>query len=248
MSTPRIEDATPAQLRHLKTFLARPDIAEHALTFRQLQGFLFALACAPELVPPSEWIPVVFGEEPVFHDGDELDGVMGALMALYNGVNRGVLERGPRLPDDCALHDDPMANLEPDAPVAEWSDGFRFGHLWLEETWDVGLDEEMEDELVACVATLACFASRPDAERLWEEAEAPGMSFEDFVAEFHRLFPVAMDEYAAMGRAIYEAIYAEGHEPAPAGPVTGSPTPGRNDPCPCGSGRKLKKCCGRQVH
>lgn len=21
--------------------------------------------------------------------------------------------------------------------------------------------------------------------------------------------------------------------------------PGRNDPCPCGSGRKYKKCCGR---
>lgn len=20
--------------------------------------------------------------------------------------------------------------------------------------------------------------------------------------------------------------------------------PGRNDPCPCGSGRKLKRCCG----
>jgi hypothetical protein len=26
-------------------------------------------------------------------------------------------------------------------------------------------------------------------------------------------------------------------------PVTRAPTPGRNDPCPCGSGRKWKKCC-----
>jgi preprotein translocase subunit SecA len=23
------------------------------------------------------------------------------------------------------------------------------------------------------------------------------------------------------------------------------PDPGRNDPCPCGSGKKYKKCCGR---
>jgi uncharacterized protein len=23
-----------------------------------------------------------------------------------------------------------------------------------------------------------------------------------------------------------------------------APTPGRNDPCPCGSGKKYKKCCG----
>jgi tetratricopeptide (TPR) repeat protein len=27
-------------------------------------------------------------------------------------------------------------------------------------------------------------------------------------------------------------------------PVTVAPVPGRNDPCPCGSGRKFKKCCG----
>lgn len=28
-------------------------------------------------------------------------------------------------------------------------------------------------------------------------------------------------------------------------PVERQPEPGRNDPCPCGSGKKYKKCCGR---
>jgi hypothetical protein len=32
-----------------------------------------------------------------------------------------------------------------------------------------------------------------------------------------------------------------GHRPAPS---SGPPKAGRNDPCPCGSGRKFKKCCG----
>jgi len=27
-------------------------------------------------------------------------------------------------------------------------------------------------------------------------------------------------------------------------PVVKGPQPGRNDPCPCGSGKKFKKCCG----
>jgi hypothetical protein len=27
-------------------------------------------------------------------------------------------------------------------------------------------------------------------------------------------------------------------------PVTRQPTAGRNDPCPCGSGKKFKRCCG----
>jgi preprotein translocase subunit SecA len=40
--------------------------------------------------------------------------------------------------------------------------------------------------------------------------------------------------------------------PAPARPgvrrpVTVKKEPGRNDPCPCGSGKKYKKCCGRSV-
>jgi hypothetical protein len=27
-------------------------------------------------------------------------------------------------------------------------------------------------------------------------------------------------------------------------PIQAAPKTGRNDPCPCGSGRKFKKCCG----
>lgn len=31
----------------------------------------------------------------------------------------------------------------------------------------------------------------------------------------------------------------------PASPITRVAGPGRNDPCPCGSGQKYKRCCGR---
>lgn len=34
------------------------------------------------------------------------------------------------------------------------------------------------------------------------------------------------------------------HEYAAFATVVAKPTVGRNDPCPCGSGRKYKKCCG----
>lgn len=39
------------------------------------------------------------------------------------------------------------------------------------------------------------------------------------------------------------------HEPNTAGrqPVRGGKKVGRNDPCPCGSGKKYKKCCGRNA-
>jgi preprotein translocase subunit SecA len=28
-------------------------------------------------------------------------------------------------------------------------------------------------------------------------------------------------------------------------PIVGGRLPGRNEPCPCGSGHKFKKCCGK---
>lgn len=31
----------------------------------------------------------------------------------------------------------------------------------------------------------------------------------------------------------------------PSKPLKTGPTIGRNDPCPCGSGKKFKKCCGK---
>jgi uncharacterized protein YecA (UPF0149 family) len=31
----------------------------------------------------------------------------------------------------------------------------------------------------------------------------------------------------------------------PPAPAADLPRVGRNDPCPCGSGKKYKKCCGR---
>lgn len=36
-----------------------------------------------------------------------------------------------------------------------------------------------------------------------------------------------------------------GDQPAKKQPVKKEKKPGRNDPCPCGSGLKYKKCCGK---
>lgn len=33
--------------------------------------------------------------------------------------------------------------------------------------------------------------------------------------------------------------------PEPVQPIHADKAPGRNDPCPCGSGKKYKKCCGK---
>ncbi|HEX3031703.1 MAG TPA: SEC-C metal-binding domain-containing protein, partial [Bacillota bacterium] len=42
---------------------------------------------------------------------------------------------------------------------------------------------------------------------------------------------------------VTENLYADSDYPHQ--PVRVEDGPGRNDPCPCGSGKKYKKCCGQ---
>ena len=45
-----------------------------------------------------------------------------------------------------------------------------------------------------------------------------------------------------------EAVVSDDDAPIPDVPVEqakAAGTPGRNDPCSCGSGKKYKKCCGK---
>jgi preprotein translocase subunit SecA len=56
--------------------------------------------------------------------------------------------------------------------------------------------------------------------------------------DIEKLMPRARQAVAAEGEG------AEEEAPAKAQPVRVGPKIGRNAPCPCGSGKKYKKCCG----
>lgn len=74
-----------------------------------------------------------------------------------------------------------------------------------------------------------------------EDEEAPAMSESSVVAtEFqHRNEDQALS-YISGG-------VAEDAEPQKNQPAKAAPRVGRNDPCPCGSGKKYKRCCGRNT-
>jgi uncharacterized protein len=229
----------------LEAFLAHPNRIEGTLTLGELYGFLFAVTSAPELIPLSEVFEFVFVDmDHVFEDLDEANRVLGWISALYNEVNDGVVSGSANLPESVVFRDDPMANFDPECPVAQWARGFVEGHNWLEESWDIDLPEEMEEELPAVLMILGLFWSRERADEYDAERDPDEAPLADVVRSAVPLFGDAMRSYASMGRAIYRArMDVEGHPP-----VRKDPLPGRNDPCPCGSGLKYKRCCGAQVH
>ena len=166
--------------------------------------------------------------------------MLGELMSLYNAVNASVSSERATLPADCSFRDDVLANLDDDAPVSQWSRGFMQGHRWLEDLWDSYVPDELDDSFAAKLLALSFFASRDIAEAFRKES-ATDRSLEALATTIRGVFPNALAEYAHLGRSIAQVL-AE-NQTAERTPRRRRKT-GRNDPCPCGSGRKYKKCCG----
>jgi uncharacterized protein len=240
-----------ADTTSLKGFLKSPNRPGDTLRFHELQGFLFAIASSPETIPPSEWMPMISNDEDLgFKDESEAQQVLSQIMTLYNDVNTSVLERSETLPNGCEFTTDIFANFDEHTSILQWSRGFTIGHDWLTEVWEEYLLEEMDEECGATVMVLSFFSSRQLGEAFYSEVDhsessEPGKSFEQFAGKIRELFPAALSSYAHLGRTIFEVLMdhaAEGTQPDQHTKV------GRNDPCPCGSGKKYKKCCAGQLH
>ena len=245
MNTVPSIDITAA--KKLKAFLNGPDRSPESLTYFESVGFLFAVACAPELVPPSEWVPVIIDPDNAPKASlEDMQAIMGGLMSLYNEMNRQVQEAKVELPPGCSFLEDPEANLEPEASVCQWAFGFRTGYLWLEDMWSEYISPDLREEFGYHLTVLTFFSAPDTARAFHREVQNKEVTFESMAINMKRIFPDAMQGFALLGHSIQQVINKRGEGVQQ--PVVRGEKIGRNDPCGCGSGKKYKKCCGRILH
>src|SRR3954470_24144535 len=213
------------------------------------EGFLCALLCMRREVPPEEYWPVLLGDD--FRPMEHMEFVwrwrrrwQEIATALDQQVE--VLEddrtyhpealdtRGAMLalPSDQRLEGD-LENLPSYAQV--WALGFMYAvEAWPEE-WEPPRDPDAAQMFDTAVQDIVALTE--------DDTGAPAVSMysEDGPAS------VSNERLDAVGAAIW-AVYelrqiARSLGPRIA-PVRKAAEPGRNDPCPCGSGKKYKKCHG----
>jgi len=204
-------------------------------SFDEVRGFILAVAGTPELVPPSQWLPETFnGQLPEFDDGAQAQAILGEVMDLYNTAlsgERGMKSLAPEFRKDI------LANLDEHADAARWVQGFLRGYSWLEDVWNEVRQDELDDELGSVLLILSFFASRRMAEAFRDEMGG-GKPLDELARSMRRMFSDAMAEYVQLGQSIYQARLQVER------PVSREQVEiGRNEPCPCGSGRKYKHCC-----
>tara|TARA_B100001750_G_scaffold220943_1_gene209060 strand:+ start:4721 stop:5350 length:630 start_codon:yes stop_codon:yes gene_type:complete len=205
-----MQDMSAAEREKLQTLFRR----EGGPSYWRVVGLLNAVATAPRMIMPHEWLPRVIGER-------ELDAVQDVqlLAQLYDAILTGLEAERPLVP--------PAADAE---AVREHCAGY-MQIAMADSTW-----REDEEAKVKCFALL-CLAQGKGPSEL---GNFPAIHDDaTFLREAREnLAEVLVDLHRTLGEARELQALAAASQPRRTGPQVG-----RNDPCPCGSGRKYKKCC-----
>ncbi len=210
-------------------------LSEDTMLLEELDGFMAGLLVCPDLIKPGEWLPIVWnrdGEEsqPVFADLDHANKVLGLIMEHYNGIARTLMENPGR--------------YRPLFPIDERNGDI----LW--ELWVEGFDKAVKLRPTVWQNLLNADAETAAAMRGM-------MSLADLVRGDHAtpqidrdaLTAAAPDNIARWVSTLNTSRIANYRPPpgattVPQAAFRSAGKVGRNDPCPCGSGKKYKKCCG----
>ena len=197
----------------LTSFLSDSKRPDGTLCFQELQGFLFAVACSPEMIPPSEWLPIISNEKDIgFRDEAEAQCILEQIIGVNNSINVGVLERSKEMPQGCTFQADINENFDENAAISQWSRGFIVGHDWLADLWDDYLLDEMDEDFASTAIVLSFFASKKLAELYHLESTTTPrrrkhrVPINEFAETIRRLFPDALSAYAHIGRTISEVL------------------------------------------
>lgn len=234
-------DLTDAELDELDTLLTQTPEPAQPLDAIMLDGYLCGVLVQPRIVPIDEWLPPIFDLE----TGALPEGVDAAWLARC----RTLIERRHAALTAALVEDgwfDPLVvDLERSAPVSEYdvvqSEASRAlmpwvaGFHWAQERFP-GLLELDDDGVQLALA------------RLYRHLPAETDEDREIVATLDKEHPLATldDGIEDLVHAVYDLWDQTSEARFKVDTVRrDEPKVGRNDPCPCGSGKKFKQCHGR---
>lgn len=254
-------DLTNTEIDELDSLLQQATEPLQPLDVVSLDGYLCAVAVQPRIVPPEDWLARALDTEggrwpAAGTDQAWLARVKVLMQRRFEALVRGLSEEGgfdpvvsdlaaaqeeaqevaqegtPGEPPDVAPVDEDLASLPAySRPLVYWASGFLYGVQTFE-----GLTEHPDDAVHLAMS------------RILRHLPAENEEDRALVAELNEQVPLRDDTHAiedtveaavtlwgltAQDRLAVRTVQREGAKV------------GRNDPCPCGSGKKFKQCHGR---
>jgi uncharacterized protein len=209
--------------------------SERAMNLEMLDGFFVALICTPDTVRPSEYLPEIWGGDmadgEAFRDHNELQTFLDLVIRHWNAVAHKLNSAEAFMP--LLLQDD-----EGIFHANDWAQGFMRGMELRRDGWTELMNDENRGGAIIPILALA-HEHHPDPEMRPYKQTMSAERREQLIVAVAASVP-AIYRYFASGRRLAARMGGDTKTH-----WRSSPKIGRNDPCPCGSGQKFKKCCGK---
>ena len=188
----------------------------------EVQAFMMALLSGPDALNPNDWLPEVLGEESLF-DAKERTEIERLVMALAADLR---IKLGSKMLLDLWLYEDAAGN--PDVYI--WCNAYLYALDVVPTDWFEAVDqEEFEDLFYPIMALGGIYDEEQNGEIILHLTEKELSQLESDLP--HVLLDIYWYWQAIINKP--QTVRREGEKI------------GRNDSCPCGSGKKYKACCGK---
>jgi uncharacterized protein len=224
---------TKSKLDQLSDFLRDlPEENNEAMLIEELDGFLAGVIVCPEIIPPSLWMPQIWSrkgdgnEAPVYKSIEHAQKILDLIMHHYNSIAKSLL---PGASESYA----PVISVV-EATGEEvcilWAMGFERALNLVPGSW-LPIIKSGDPETVEALKSLRTLIAICNTGSSLSEEEQD--SFLDAAPDGIGEWVEILSDWRLQNFAL-----------APVSAQTAFRDVGRNDPCPCGSGRKYKKCHG----
>jgi uncharacterized protein len=221
-----------AELDKLQDLLFALPAENDPMSLPELDGLVAGVLVCPDMIPPSEWLPEVWGagEGASFDTLEQAQAIIPVVTEHYNRVAR-VLASG-------AGRYEALMGIDPNSDEMLWEpwvSGFERAMRLRPDSWERIIDSDDEEAASSVTMILALHEIDIGTSELDEDSVK---QLDELAPKMIPQFVAALNEWTKAHATPATASHA-GHFGAPGGRKVG-----RNDPCPCGSGLKFKKCCG----
>ncbi len=218
----------PRRLKLLEKKLGSLPLTSEPMLVSELDGFVAGVLVCPDLIMPGEWLPMVWGggdedTAPIFENAKQAEQLAGLVMEHYNATAND-LHSGRYTPvfEIDTRHDEVLWEL--------WIDGFETAMSLRPDSWATLLHSGEETRMALAGLITLTKINHGDS-------GLPEGDIRDLTEMAPDLIPFWVETLNAWRIGQHLASH-----PGTQAPSFGKV--GRNDPCPCGSGKKYKKCCG----
>jgi yecA family protein len=178
---------TPKEKKTIEKLLRLAPTPDEAFDYDELCGFLFGIAMTPDLIAPSEWLPIVFGGDlPQFKAGKEFEDMIECLTTVFNKMVIRFQENRLVFPFDL----EKVSNDQLEAMFG-WVSGFEEALSLREELWDPEeypkLSKRKKEQLMHSIMTIQGLVDPTDMLEMFENMP------DDL---FQETFPDAQGEFA----------------------------------------------------